>query len=132
MGKIQKKLAEYMKKKRTNLAAPADNVYDVIPQLARLYGTQVPEELTELLNTTNGGFIEIDENDCWRLLSLSEMLTASIDLRTDFVGNGLIPIADCKENNFICYDFASSKQYLRFNIVDEMSFDTRAQLADFL
>ena len=52
-------------------------------------------------------------------------------LHVEFKKKGLLPVADCRENDFILYDFING-MWAKFNIVDEIIFKERLSLEELL
>lgn len=70
-------------------------------------------------------------DDGFRTLSLSEVLDAQADLQVDFRALGLVPLADCGDNDFIvCH--VRDGGWSKFNIADELVFKKRPRLEDLL
>jgi hypothetical protein len=113
------------RKKRTELTPPD---LGELKALQQAFGRSLPADLIELFEITNSGFFEMDQYDCWRLLSPGEILSAKKELQVDFLRIKKIPVIDCKENNFICWDL-EGQEYQFFNIVDQMSFGHAVDLA---
>jgi hypothetical protein len=93
-----------------------------LKRLEQIYSAELPEDLIDLYHITSGGFLQMDQDDTWRLLEPEEILTAAADLHVDFLAVNKVPIVDCKDNDFICYDFGR-REYQLFNIVSEVGFD---------
>ena len=132
MASIVDCLKEFQKKERTSLFEPIPNFREALHAIGEKYGTDIPDTLVNLYSETSGGFVEVYRHECWRILTPSEILEAEDDLNTDFVNVGLMPVIDCKENNFICYKYRGEMAYVIFNIVDGARFDERSFLGDFL
>ena len=66
-----------------------------------------------------------------RILSLTEILHASSDLHVDFISQGILPLADRGDNDFVVYLFREKKWSL-FNITDELLFKQRGHLEELL
>lgn len=94
----------------------------ILKRIEQKYSAPLPEDLIDLYHITSGGFLQMDQYDTWRLLDPEEILTAPDELQVDFVTQRKMPIVDCKDNDFICYDF-DRKEYQLFNIVSEVDFD---------
>ena len=60
-------------------------------------------------------------DDDYRILSFDEIVDAENDLHVDFAEKGIIPIADCGENDFIVCHF-NDDFWSKFNIIDETVF----------
>jgi len=53
-----------------------------------------------------------------RIMPFEEILYAEEELHTDFEGEGVIPVADCYDNDFIVYN-GRKKNWSVYNIVDQ-------------
>jgi hypothetical protein len=88
-----------------------------IEKIKKIYGvSNLPELIEKILSN--------DQHHCinnTRFLSFSEITDAKKDLNVDFAGKGILPIADCGDNDFIVYHFKDHK-WSKFNIVDEVVF----------
>lgn len=127
MGSIRDVILFLARDPETRLAPPiTDNA--VFQALEAAYGGALPSDLVECYRTAGAGFLKIDLYDVWHLLGPKEVLAAPGELNVDFVGQRLMPVIDCMDNNFICYNFKDSVYHL-FNIVDEMSFDSATEIA---
>lgn len=67
----------------------------------------------------------------YRVLAYVEMLDANEDLDTDFVGEKIIPLMDCGDNDFIVYHF-DTKKWSMYNIVDNCTFMQKESLEELL
>lgn len=50
------------------------------------------------------------------------ILEANEELQCDFISKHLIPIFDCYENDYLCYDFLNNI-YVVYNVFEELTFD---------
>ena len=101
---------------------------ETVSKIENQYRHQVPQVIKEIVSYSQDSvFFE----DGYRTLSVSEILEASTDLHIDFVNQGMIPIIDCGENDFIVYHFEESL-WSKFNIIDECTFKKRTSLTDLL
>ena len=101
---------------------------ETVSKIENQYRHQVPQVIKEIVSYSQDSvFFE----DGYRTLSVSEILEASTDLHIDFVNQGMIPIIDCGENDFIVYHFEESL-WSKFNIIDEKKKKKRTSLTDLL
>lgn len=99
---------------------------DVVRCVEAVYGHALPMVVKQMLSFSKESVFFDDE---FRTLSLAEVLDAQADLHVDFKALGLIPVADCGENDFIVYHMCDDS-WSKFNIVDETIFKKRPQLRD--
>lgn len=82
------------------------------------YQMSLPEVLKDIIsNSREPVFLEDDV----RILSISEILNANKTLSVDFIALGMIPFADCYDNDFAVY--CRDGKWAIFNIIDECKFD---------
>lgn len=115
-------------KKQSDLLPPLSDAAE-LQRISTAYRGELPVDLVTLYNFTAGGFIQVGDNDSWRLLSPQDIMDADSDWDVDFVGSGKMPLIDCKDNNFICYD-VERRVYVMMNIVDGMVFDEAKSLQE--
>lgn len=89
-----------------------------VSEVERVYGAELPEVLKKIISN-NEETIFLD--DGVRILAFKEILNAKEELHVDFKADGIIPVADCGENDFIVYHFKETC-WSKFNIIDEISF----------
>lgn len=99
---------------------------DVVRCVEAVYGHTLPIVVKQILSFSKESVFFDDE---FRTLSLAEILDAQADLHIDFKALGLVPVADCGENNFIVYH-TDNDSWSKYNIVDETVFKKRPQLKD--
>jgi hypothetical protein len=128
MKSIKTIFETFKAKERTRLKPPLDNDR-YLKRIAEIYKDNLPSEIIELYDITEGGFIQIDEHESWRILIPRDILDAPEELKVDFPLFRKLPIIDCKDNNFICYDFKSGMFQL-YNIVDNIAFKNVKKLID--
>lgn len=92
------------------------------------YGTKLPEIVQKIISGCGDSLFLEDGN---RILSFEEIVDAENDLHVDFKGKGIIPLVDCKENDFIVYHFRID-EWSKFNIVEEIVFRKRSKVEDLL
>ena len=86
----------------------------------------LPKELVDLLNNSQN--YNLKEK---RILSVDEILDTNNDLQVDFVSLQLIPLIDCFDNDYICYDL-ENESWTMFNIVEEIKFKQTKNLVDLI
>lgn len=99
-----------------------------VGKVESLYGRKMPDIIRRIVsNNDEAEFFD----DGIRFLSLNEILDAETDLHINFSALGMIPIADCGENDFIVYHF-KDHTWSKFNIIDETVFKKKADLLELL
>ena len=99
-----------------------------VDQLEEQYGCSFPEVVAKVISSAPETIFFDDEG---RILSFDEMTDAEKDLHIAFSKLGLLPLADCGENDFIVYHVQDGV-YSFFNIVDECAFRKRDSLEEIL
>ena len=66
----------------------------------------------------------------FRVLSLSELLDADVDMNVAFSQIGIIPCIDCGDNDFISYD-ATNGSWCRYNIAEEFKYSSKPTILDY-
>lgn len=89
-----------------------------VQKVEAVYGDVLPELIRIIISNNNEP--EFFDNGV-RILAYNEIIDAEKDLHVDFKKKGIIPVADCGENNFVVYHFAE-KIWSKFNIIDETVF----------
>jgi hypothetical protein len=100
----------------------------MVETLENQYGCEFPSIVARVISSAKESVFFDDDG---RILSFEEMVDANTDLHVDFTGQGLLPIADWGENNFVVFH-TRDKRFSLFNIVDECSFREKEKLADIL
>jgi hypothetical protein len=99
-------------------------------QVEDLYCCKLPEDAARILcipvNEEN-----YDEQVILRKLSRDMILEASEEMNSDFIGYKLLPLFDCGDNDYICYDFENNI-WCMFNIVDDSIFNKHKGILDLL
>ena len=91
-----------------------------------IYG-DLPDVLKKILSyNDNDRFIEN-----WRIVSKSEVLNPREVLQVDFKKEKLIPVIDMMDNDYLCYDLGE-KAWTLFNIVDNVKFDPRKDIYEYI
>lgn len=89
------------------------------------YKIKCPEILKKIISNAKEPVFLDDEI---RILSLLEILNASRDLHVQFIKLGMIPFADCYDNDFIVY--CRDGKWAYFNITDEIKYDEVQEFYD--
>ena len=95
-------------------------------KISDIYTNNLPDIIMKIVS--NGEKTIFLDNGI-RALSYDEIVDAERDLHVEFGNNGMIPLFDCGENDFIVYHFSNDK-WSKFNIVDKVVFKTREKLED--
>lgn len=99
----------------------------VAKALTKAYGPDIPAIVEQVVTLfKSGGFVED-----YRFLSLDEIEYAEDDLHVDFKKHNYIPLIDCGDNDFVVYDFRNDK-WVKFNIIEKVSFKKKQSLEDIL
>lgn len=97
-------------------------------KIASLFTGDLPDIVLRMIsNAKEPVFLD----DGSRVLSFNEIADAETDLHVAFRDQGMIPLVDRGENNFIVYHFLD-KIWSKFNIVDETVFGKKDSLAELL
>ncbi len=96
--------------------------------IEKIYQMTLPDIIKKIISNAEESIFFDDD---YRILSFDEIKDAADDLHVDFKAKGIIPIADCGENDFIVFH-AANNTWSMFNIIDEAIFKTRNSLKDFL
>ena len=89
-----------------------------VGKIASVYGEDLPEIVKKIVSNNEE---PVFFDDGVRVLSLKEIIDAESDLHVEFAAKGMIPLADCGENDFIVYHL-NDKKWSKFNITDEVLF----------
>jgi len=93
------------------------------------YGFSLPDMVRHIVSEEDVFFSDEEEI---RVLPFDEILNAEEELHADFEGEGIIPLADCYENDFIVYN-DREKNWSMYNIVDQdMFFMESSSLSELL
>ena len=99
-----------------------------VEEIETIYHAKLPELVKKIVSNTDESIFFDDD---YRILSYKEIADAQVDLHVDFKGMGMIPLADCGENDFIVYHFTDGS-WSKFNIIDETVFKKRNALDEIL
>ena len=91
---------------------------DFVKSVEKLYKHILTEELKHIVSVVMDDYF-ISQN-C-RVLSATEILRTEYFTGVDFTELAMIPIVDCKDDDYIVYNFATQR-FEMYNIYDEVSF----------
>lgn len=117
------RIADYLRNALSLSASDDANFVEV------LYGIRLDGEIKKITDSLDES-ISFESEDYLRLLSKEEITDAEKDMQVDFVENGIIPIFDTGDNDYISYDVKKSK-WCRYNIVDEISFSEKNTIEEY-
>ncbi len=116
------------KKEYFNIISNIETDKSKIERIETLYNRKLPDQLQKIISNSSET-VFLDDNT--RILSFDEIADAETDLHISFSKKGMIPVADCGENDFIVYHFDDA-DWSKFNIVDESIFKRKASLDELL
>lgn len=96
-------------------------------KLFLVYGKSIPNLILKILSLYPSSEL-FDENES-RTLSFNEVLHAEEDNSIPFKSNGIVPIVDCGNNDFIVYD-SKKNNWCMYNILDEIMFNETSKFED--
>ena len=99
-----------------------------LPQTLKL--TISNSEAVQLLNKVQTEPIFFDDEKFYRLLCIDEITNSNSEFLVDFTSYNLLPIIDCGDNDFICYNY-NENIWCFFNIADEISFNETTSILDY-
>ncbi len=102
----------------------------VTTEFEKMYAVLLPMEVKMLLKDYEGQFMQMGEGEHYRILDKEEILDTEQHLGLDCVKMGVIPLIDCKDNNFLVYN-AEKNLFEMINIVDGMPFNSYSTLLAF-
>lgn len=96
----------------------------IINEIEKKYECKLPNLIKKLISISkNPTFVEGEK----RILSFEEILYASEDLHVDFFKYSLLPLIDCFDNDFLCYNMKENV-YCYLNITDFTIFNKKKYL----
>lgn len=101
-----------------------------VADIERQYAMSLPMEIKLLLKEYEGQFVFIATGEHYKVLERDEIKDAERHLGVNFTIKGVVPLIDCKDNNFLVYN-AVNKNYEMMNIVDEIPFNSYPSLVSF-
>ena len=99
-----------------------------ISKIEELYGFTIPDILRKIVSNSEKTVFLEDEK---RILSYNEIIDAEKDLHVEFKSKGIIPFADCGENNFVVYSVLR-RQWAYYNIIDDTMFKEKTDIHDLM
>lgn len=105
-------------KQYTDLIKNNDIISEAVSSIEELYGVTLNDDLKHIVSVVLDDYF-IDEK-C-RVLSIKEILRSEDFIGVDFTELNMIPLIDCKDDDYIVYNFENQK-YEMYNIYDEVSF----------
>ncbi len=96
-------------------------------RIFELYSDHLPEIIMKIISIAKET-VFLDNGQ--RILSYNEIIDAEQDLHIPFREKGIIPIADCENNDFIVYNFKEN-YWSMYNISDETFFMKKASLNEY-
>ena len=118
-----------LKEKLLNLEGALIN-NDFVTQLEKMYSTTLPEEVKRVVSLSDKT-ISYDDFSLLRGLSHAEIRDASADMAVDFISQGILPVFDVGDNDYIVYD-TKEQTWSKYNIVDEIKFSKTQDLTEYL
>lgn len=102
---------------------------DKIDKIKALYSVELPSQVESVVSALDETLFF--ENDSFvRLLSLQEVLEAETDMNVELVYNGILPLFDLGDNDYLSFDFTKG-MWCKFNIVDELGFSYKSSLTEY-
>ena len=99
-----------------------------VDSIEKLYLTTLPMDVKLIVSLTLEDCF-IDEK-C-RIISFKEILNSEVFTGVDFSKLKMIPLVDCKDDDYIVYNFATS-HFEMYNIYDEVSFRESKNMEELL
>jgi hypothetical protein len=122
-------LGEKLRELCVELAEPSDLTY---AEAFAHYGYVCPSEVCALENDGfSGGFVERFPGETWSFYSPKQVSLAEEHTGIDIRGTGLVPLVDCKDNQFICVR-PSRNDYVVFSIEDDIIVSKADNLSEML
>ncbi len=87
-------------------------------------------EAEQIFNKIQPHSLFFDDEKFYRLLCIDEITNSNSEFLVDFTSYNLIPIIDCGDNDFICYNYKKN-MWCIFNIADETSFNETTSILDY-
>ena len=101
----------------------SDTVVDKVKvdKVQSVFGREVSETVQKIVSCSED---TVFFDDGYRTLSINEIINADEQLHAQFTENGLVPLIDCGDNDFIVYN-AKDNNWSKYNIVDDVVFKIR-------
>lgn len=100
---------------------------EVRTALEEVYHYDIPEEIIRILSSCAAPEL-FDENES-RTLSIKEVINAEEDLQVPFRSEGMIPIVDLGDNDYIVYCFKDCSWRI-YNVLDQSLFKETENFKD--
>lgn len=101
-----------------------------VADIERKYGIALPMEIKLILKEYEGQFVLVSTAEHCKILDLDEITNADHHLGLNCVQRMIVPLVDCKDNNFLFYN-AIKYTYEMMNIVDCVSYGRYKSILDF-
>jgi hypothetical protein len=101
-----------------------------VADIERKYAMVLPMEIKLLLQEYESQFVLVNAGEHYKVLDRDEIKDAKLHLGVDCAVKGIVPLIDCKDNNFLIYN-PDKNCYEMLNIVDEMPFNSYPSLVSF-
>ena len=91
---------------------------ETVRSIEALYKTSLPDSVKRIVS------VKLDDyfiSEKCRVLSLKEILNTEEFTGVDFTSLNMLPLIDCKDDDYIVYDFAENK-YVMYSVFDEVGF----------
>lgn len=103
---------------------------ELIEKIENAYNCKLNSQAKQIFSFSERQMF-FEEKFFLKLLSIDEILDASVDMNVDFKQFRIIPIIDTGDNNYIAY-CVDTETWCRFNIVNEIVFDKKNSFTDLL
>ena len=124
-----KKIGAFLTSRCKKLAGPTSVS---IEDFYKKYGCLCPSVIIELYQSFPGGFVERFPNESVLFYDAETLMDCADELiPIDIAQTGLIPLADFKDNQFLCYR-PMKKSYVLYSAIDEIQVIECSSLTDIL
>ena len=89
-----------------------------------------PREFRVMISALKGQPQVFEDKDCYKICSLQEVLESEKELGTNIKRARLIPLIECKDNVYICWNL-DKYDWCKYNVVDESKFSVKHTILDF-
>ena len=98
--------------------------------LKKLNIPNLNNEATFIFSAAKSKPLFFDNEDFYRLLSFDEIINANDEFGLSLTSLNLLPLIDCGENDFICYNYKTNN-WCKFNVTDEVRFSEKASILEY-
>lgn len=98
--------------------------------LKKLNIPNLNNEATFIFSAAKSEPLFFDNEDFYRLLSFDEIINANDEFGLSLTSLNLLPLIDCGENDFICYNYKTAN-WCKFNVTDEVRFSEKASILEY-